>query len=277
MSPIVSVIIPTYQRKKGIVRAVESALAQKMTAHFEVIVIDDGTEEGHLAKPVLQRYIDAGQIQYIQNTGPHGAAFARNLGVSQAKGKYITFLDDDDCYLPGRLNNMLSTIEANNYVFVSATRFHEYFDFQVIKPLQGQLSGLISLNDIQWINDIDIGILLKRQDFLDLNGYDTAFNNLEDWDFLLRLLQKGNGFKLERQDYAENVDPDRSRNSDKGHLGYRQIAEKHHAIFGDRWYGTMLAISDQGKGLLNLQKALGYSFRYKTISPFTMYLRQLLR
>ena len=275
--PIISVIIPTCSRPEGVLRAVESVVGQQLGRHsdeaLEIIVVDDGRTLADQAGEVLQKYIASEQIQYIINTGEHGAAYARNKGVSKAQGQYITFLDDDDCYLPGRLHNMLTKMLEGKYVFISSTRFHEYFDFETIKHWPGQLSGEITLNDIKWINDIDIGILVRRQDFLDLGGYDTSFYNLEDWDFLLRLLQKGTGFKLSRQDYAENVNPNRPRQSDKGYIGYAQIAQKHRHTFGTHWYATMLAISAQGKGGLSLAQALASCQEHRVLSPLKMYLR----
>lgn len=276
-APIISVIIPTCNRPSGALRAVESAIGQQLAqinAAIEIIVVDDGKTLADQAGLALHQYIASGQIQYILNEGEHGAAFARNLGVTKSQGQYITFLDDDDCYLPGRLQNMLAKMQEGKHVFISSTRFHEYFDFEIIKPWPGQRTGEITLNDIKWINDIDIGILVRRQDFIDLEGYDTSFYNLEDWDFLLRLLQKGNGFKLARQDYAENVNPDRPRQSDKGYIGYRQIAQKHRATFDTHWYATMLAISDQTKGELSLKTALAYCQEHRVLSPLTMYLRK---
>lgn len=276
-APIISVIIPTCNRPSGALRAVESVIGQQLASKdtaIEIIVVDDGKTLADQAGLALHQYIASGQIQYILNEGEHGAAFARNLGVSKSQGQYITFLDDDDCYLPGRLQNMLAKMQEGKHVFISSTRFHEYFDFEIIKPWPGQRTGEITLNDIKWINDIDIGILVRRQDFIDLKGYDTSFYNLEDWDFLLRLLQKGNGFKLARQDYAENVNPDRPRQSDKGYIGYRQIAQKHRATFDTHWFATMLAIADQTKGDLNFKTALAYCQEHRVLSPLTMYLRK---
>jgi len=280
-SALISVIIPTCNRPEGALRAVESVVGQQLGQQvnqqgnnaIEIIVVDDGRTLADQAGELLQKYIASGQIQYIVNDGEHGAAFARNLGVSKAQGQYITFLDDDDCYLPGRLQNMLAKMQEDKHVFISSTRFHEYFDFDIVKPWPGQLSGEITLQDIKWINDIDIGILVRRQDFVDLGGYDTSFYNLEDWDFLLRLLQKGNGFKLSRQDYAENVNPNRLRQSDKGYIGYEQIAQKHRNTFDPHWYATMLAISAQGKGELSFAKALASCQEHGVLSPLKMYLR----
>lgn len=270
---LLSVIIPTYNRPRQVLRAVESVLGQGLSAELEILVVDDGNNS--ITKEILSHYISSNTIHYLTNPNEHGAAHARNFGVMNSQSKFITFLDDDDCYLPGRLKNMLDTMVSDKYIFVSSARFHEYFNFQIIKKWPNQLSGIITLNDIRFVNDIDIGFFIKRIDFLNLGGFDTSFSNLEDWDFLIRLLQFGNGYKLDRQDYAENVDPNRNRNSDGGYKSYRQLAEKHRAIFGEKWYGIMISIADQMQGSQTLQLAILNSFQFSTITPFNLYLKKI--
>lgn len=273
--PTISVIIPTCNRPEGVLRAVDSVLGQSFDGKLEIIVVDDNPYGS--ARPTLENLIQKGQIQYIINPNEHGAAHARNLGVKIARGTYITFLDDDDVYLPGRLNNMYQVMKTDRYILVSSTRFHEFFDFRKIRPLPGQLSGEFTAQDIQYKNDIDIGFMVKRSVFDHLQGFDVNFFNLEDWDFLLRLLQLGKGYKIDRQDYAENVDPNRIRQSNSGFIGINQIAHKHRELFGDKWYAKMLALSSQSEQTLNFLKAFSYSYQYKTIAPLKLYLRNLIK
>lgn len=274
-SPTISIIIPTCNRPEGALRSVQSVLGQFFDGSLEVIVVDDSpTPTAHLA---LEKLIQSGQIQYVVNQKEHGAAHARNLGVQHARGTFITFLDDDDVYLPGRLNSMYQVMKTNEYILVSSTRFHEFFDFRTIRPLLGQISGEFSVQDIQYKNDIDIGFMVKREDFERLQGFDVNFYNLEDWDFLIRLLQLGNGYKINRLDYAENVNPDRARQSNNGYIGINQIAQKHRAFFGDQWYAKMLSLSAQSELTLHLSKAISYSYEYKTLAPLKLYLRNLIK
>ena len=95
--PIVSVVIPTYNREKMLPAAIKSVLDQSL-ANIEIIVVDDGSTDD--TQNVLSAY--TGKIKYIvtENKGP---AHARNVGMKAATGKYIAFLDSDDVYRPDKL------------------------------------------------------------------------------------------------------------------------------------------------------------------------------
>ncbi len=93
----VSVIIPTYNRAGYLTEAIESVLAQTYK-DIEIIVVDDGSDDNTREK--LSPYMDRIKYVYIENGGP---ARARNVGMKMARGKYIAFLDSDDCYYPHKI------------------------------------------------------------------------------------------------------------------------------------------------------------------------------
>jgi len=104
-----SIIIPTFNRARLISRAIESVLAQDFE-DWEMIVIDDGSTDN--TGDVVRLFTDIDtriSYHYSQN---QGAAAARNLGCSFALGKYFTFLDSDDEYLPGHLSLRAELISA---------------------------------------------------------------------------------------------------------------------------------------------------------------------
>jgi len=105
---IVSVIIPTYKRAVDISRAVDSVLNQTLES-LECIVVDDngvGTPEGEETAAVMLKYADDPRVKYIRHEVNKNGAVARNTGIKVAVGKYISFLDDDDAYMPTRLERM---------------------------------------------------------------------------------------------------------------------------------------------------------------------------
>lgn len=112
----VSVIMPTYKRNDYIIRALESVLAQDYP-NVEVVVVDDngiGTDDQIATEKKLRKYIDENRIVYIKNEKNQGGAFARNHGIEKSTGDYITFLDDDDEYLPGKISIQVQEMEKNN-------------------------------------------------------------------------------------------------------------------------------------------------------------------
>ena len=138
---LVSVIIPTYKRSVSYVsRAVESVLnqtypyieyiildgasndrtveiANQTYPYVEIIVVDDSTDEYEGRKEV-EKYIDGlnrSNLIYCKNEKNLGGSLSRNRGIELAKGKYITFLDDDDEYLPEKIEKQLEFMLENSY------------------------------------------------------------------------------------------------------------------------------------------------------------------
>ncbi len=98
--PLASVIIPTYNRLALLREAIASVLRQTMP-DFEILAIDDGSTDG--TTEAALGAIDS-RIRYIRV--PHGGrSKARNLGLREAKGRFVAFLDDDDLYLPDKLES----------------------------------------------------------------------------------------------------------------------------------------------------------------------------
>ena len=233
-----SVVIPTCGRDDMLLRAIQSVLVQNVNG-IEIVVVQDlpgATMKAELGS-LMQRY----PIVYVENPGPHGAANARNFGVRVASGEYVTFLDDDDIYMPGRLSGMLELMRTNKYTFVSSGRFYERDDFSEIENVRGQRFGVVTLAAVIKANDIDIGILLKRSTFIELGGFDSSFTNLEDWDFVIRLAELGNGYKRHRFDYCVNTSTGRSRVSSNDWIGHEELSEKYQQKFGRHWQVSMLS------------------------------------
>lgn len=103
--PLVSVVIPTYRRSETIIRAIESILAQTYP-NIEILIIDDNginSEYRGITKELLKEYIDKNKIRYIEREVNGGGSLARNTGINESNGEFIAFLDDDDEYLPDKI------------------------------------------------------------------------------------------------------------------------------------------------------------------------------
>ncbi len=114
---LVSVIIPTYKRTvEYLSRAVESVLNQTYP-FVEIIVIDDSTETypGRVNTESYFRELSSPKVTYLQNEKNLGGSLSRNRGIDAAKGDYITFLDDDDEYLPHKIESQLRFMQNEGY------------------------------------------------------------------------------------------------------------------------------------------------------------------
>lgn len=112
---IVSVVIATYRRDDSLKNAIESVIKQTYS-NVEIVVVDDNAELrwNKRVKDIIRNFDSNFPIRYIQNKKNKGSAETRNIGIRSAKGDYITFLDDDDTYLPNKIQNQLNHMLENN-------------------------------------------------------------------------------------------------------------------------------------------------------------------
>ena len=105
--PLVTVIIPTYNRANQISRAIHSVQAQSYK-HWELLIVDDASNDD--TAKIISNIADS-RIQYIRHETNQGAAAARNTALAQAKGEYIAFLDSDDEWIPAKLEKQVIYFE----------------------------------------------------------------------------------------------------------------------------------------------------------------------
>src|SRR5437016_1937557 len=112
--PLVSVVIPTYNRAQRTIASTESVFAQTYT-NLEIIVIDDGSKDG--SSEIIEKFLEerkrtqhGRQIHYFKQPN-QGASAARNAGIERARGEFIAFLDSDDTWLPDKLERQLAAME----------------------------------------------------------------------------------------------------------------------------------------------------------------------
>lgn len=193
--------------------------------------------------------------------------------MSLANGKYITFLDDDDIYLPGRLDTMLLHMKQNKYIIISSGRFVECDNFKSIVLQENQIFGEFNFKKIQFGNDIDIGFMMRKDAFINLGGFDITLRALEDWDFILRALKLGDGFKIHRFDYVVNRTEGAARVSLGEAQGYLELLKKWQVeLVGDKnWIAFMISTSLRLNRKLTLKKSLFYFFKYRSFIPLKQY------
>src|SRR5262245_59961185 len=106
-SPLISVVVPVLDGEPYLAEALDSILAQDHRP-LEVIVVDDGSKD--LSAEVAESYGDPVRVLRQAKQGP---ADARNRGIEAAGGDYLSFLDADDRYRPGKLSTQLTALEAD--------------------------------------------------------------------------------------------------------------------------------------------------------------------
>lgn len=199
MSDLVSVIIPAFNAKSYIQLAIESALGQR--EHIaEIIVIDDGSTDG--TEDVVAGFCEDVIYQKQPNAGP---AAARNWGASFATGDWIAFLDADDVWLPGKLNEQLHAARHSNpgVVYTNVLNVGECANVGVSRPVN-RLPGGDIFEFLLHDNFIPLSSVLIRRDlFLAVRGFREEFLGTEDWDLWMRLAAEGVRFEVVREPLVE--------------------------------------------------------------------------
>jgi len=140
---MVSIITPTYNCARFIAETIESVLTQTYS-DWEMIIVDDCSNDN--TKEIVEKYQEQdSRIQYHCLEKNSGAAIARNLALSLAKGKWIAFLDSDDLWQPEKLSKQIQFMEKNGYAF----SYHEYVEIdEEDNPLGVKISGPKHVNKI---------------------------------------------------------------------------------------------------------------------------------
>lgn len=121
--PIVSVIVPTYNVAPFIAETLESILGQAGVSAIEVVVVDDGSQDG-TPDVVLQMATTDPRLHLLRNDGPRGAASARNHGLRHASGEWVAFLDGDDLWMPDNLRLKLEAAHSDPSIQMVSSDFY---------------------------------------------------------------------------------------------------------------------------------------------------------
>lgn len=185
--PTVSVIMATYNQAGWIRKTVESVLAQTYQ-DFEIIVIDDGSTDN--TRQIILEAISSDKIKYYYQKNC-GAAGARNAGLRSAAGEYVIFLDSDDLLHPEYLEHQTETMRSTNSGMAVCDFNFLYWDGtkkanKIVLAENDQLFQFLVRNKFP-----PVALLIKRQNILDIGGFDEAISSCEDYDLTIRLLAAG--------------------------------------------------------------------------------------
>jgi glycosyltransferase involved in cell wall biosynthesis len=183
----ISVVIPTYNRAASLRCAIESALAQTFR-NIEIVVVDDNSQDN--TQELVAGFHDE-RITYIRHDVNKRVSAARNTGIAHARGKYIAFLDDDDEWLPEKLELQLRVFQhaapTVGGVYAGAVTV-ERASRKILNHITPRKRGnvLASLLERNWIAPTS-SIVLKRECFETAGLFDTAMSFSEDYDLWLRV------------------------------------------------------------------------------------------
>ena len=187
-----SIVIPTYGRSENLQFAIDSCLKQEYS-DIEIIVVSDNADPKHInaVRHIESSLNSHSKIKFLYHNANRNGAAARNTGAFNSTGEYICFLDDDDIYLPGRIQEsikLLSSLPSYyggvycgylgwNSSELNEARFHEKDLFKQILTLKHS-SHYIHTNTVT----------VRRSVFFSVNGFNEAYSRHQDLEYHLRIL-----------------------------------------------------------------------------------------
>jgi glycosyltransferase involved in cell wall biosynthesis len=192
MAPLISVIIPTYNRKDLLLDAVRSVLFQSCPS-FELIVVDDGSDDG--TPEALELFSEDPRFRLLQpaRSGMPGAV--RNRGVEVARGDLIAFLDSDDIWLPEKLEQQLALFQGggpdlplvHGRELWLRDRGKEGLKLVSQKSQRHRREGDIFEDALEKCIIGPSTVLMRRRVFEELGGFREDLEIAEDYELWLRL------------------------------------------------------------------------------------------
>lgn len=195
--PLVSVVIPTYNRKHMLARCIDSVLAQTYR-NLEIVIVDDCSTDGTM-EFVESKYgaVEDVNIVYVRNDENRGAGASRNIGVSYANGDYIAFHDSDDEWRNDKLEKQMTlfaecgqdtgAVYSMFYMNGEDSIAFPPLDLDIAKK-SGHIFDMLLCHPLIGM----ITLVVKKDVFLETGGFNESLNSLEDYELTIRIAQKYN-------------------------------------------------------------------------------------
>lgn len=190
MNNKISVIIPTYNRAKLLIKSLSSVLNQTYN-NIELIIVDDGSTDD--TKKIIDK-INDNRIKYIKLRNNKGPGYARNLGIKYSKGNYIAFQDSDDIFHKDKLEKQINNLKRmNSDLDFCKICIHFSDSFKVFIPTIEQEIKIFKneiLNQLLYGNFISTQSILVKKNIIRNYLFDCQLSRLLDYDLILRMASK---------------------------------------------------------------------------------------
>ena len=231
--PIVSIIMPTFNAELTISQSIESVLEQEYS-FWELIIINDGSTDSTLNS--IENHLLDQRVHLINQTNK-GVAEARNKGLLIAKGKYIAFLDADDCWRKDKLIKQVYYLDSNkNIGLVYCT--HKCFFKNVEDSFYCSPKEPVKFSDDYYrllTHDYipTLTVMIRSCVIAKIGFFDKTLYSTEDWDLWIRIAKKFNiGIIQETLAYYRINDQGISKNNIRQIENEMKVLKKH-VLFND--------------------------------------------
>ena len=216
---LVSVIIPTYKRSDMLDRAIQSVLNQSYEK-LELLLVNDNIPNDEYSVDLFERvkkYQNDPRFRLILQDKHINGAAARNVGINQARGEYVAFLDDDDWWEPGKLSIQVGVLSqlSDEWGGVSCQYSFVDRDGKIISRSSKYKDGNIYVDVLNLVTDVTTCSLLLRHGALNNAGlFDENLQRHQDFQLLVNFTSK---YKLKLVcEYLLNIDVSDAQNRPDG-------------------------------------------------------------
>ena len=212
----VSVVVPTYNRKETLPRAINSVLNQTFD-EFKLHIVDTASSDG--TKSVVGQYEDP-RIEYHRFEERKGASEARNIGIVRSNADYISFLDSDDELKPDHLETVISVLDQEDSDCAGIYTAVEVCNGESIEYIQSASKEYVSHDDLCGGNVIGgfSNLTIQRSVLIEAGFINESMDVFEDYDLLLRITSPGYQFRgvdkpltIRHKDTSERLSDDADR------------------------------------------------------------------
>ncbi len=198
VKPLVSIIIPTYNRSNLVRKAILSCSNQTYS-ELEIIVVDDGSIDD-TSKVIDSMMRKDPRIKYFRKQN-EGLPKALNYGFKHAKGLFLTWTSDDNSYFKAAIEKMVRFLLNTGLYFV----YCDYFVVRYNNYDKKEWAKLSSKNPLQWGNKVGPCFLYHRKILENIGDYDPTTELVEDYDYWIRISKQFKMGHLDRPLYIYNV------------------------------------------------------------------------
>ena len=192
---LVSVIIPTYKRPDTLSRAIDSVLRQTYSP-IEIFVVDDNnpdTEGRALTEELMKKYENEPRVTYLKHEKNKNGSAARNTGARASKGEYLAFLDDDDEYLPCKIEAQVKRLEELDDEWGACyCRYYRKSGDKLVSRSAEKREGYVSFHELcrNFWHGGGTGPVVRRSVFEDVGGFDESFWRNQDYEYMIKITKK---------------------------------------------------------------------------------------
>ena len=223
----VSVVIPTYKRPQGLRRLLRS-IARQTFSNFEVIIVNDCPDDV-ACESILEESWPF-ELNVVSNEVNRGAPYSRNRGIGLARAELVALVDDDDEWLPEKLEKQVCQFHHDLSLGLSYTwTFVENASGERLKVYNSTIQGYPKQEILRECFIPSPSVVIRKSLLLRCGGFDESFPSCQDWDTWIRLIHsnaKVNGV-FEYLTIYHKHGGDSIGDSPKAFRGYNMLYRKH--------------------------------------------------